>query len=171
MFNRLLAYPTTLVIVANLICAAPLALAQTSSEAPSRKQLEVGSLVGPLTPTANLLGKLQLTSAFEKDLRGQATEVEKAPANTHSTFCWVAPNLYHQPLYFEQPYLERFGVGPHRALQPWSTGMAFYGRIPLLPISLLKHPPTSRDYTLGYRRPGDCVTDVPLVTGYNSPMR
>lgn len=170
MFNSVRACRTTSMIVVCVICVAPNVLAQTA-EAPSKKQLEVASLIGPLPPSRALFGKMQLTSAFEEDLQNQATEVENGPAKTHSTFCWVAPNFYHQPLYFEQPYLERFGAGPHRALQPWSAGLAFYSRIPLLPVSLLKHPPDSRDYTLGYRRPGDCVTDVPLVTGYQNPLR
>ncbi len=136
----------------------------------SRNRLEVASLIGPLQPTSELFGKMQLESEFDRSLAsGYASpDIAECPSNT---FCWTAPNLYHQPLYFEQPYMERFGVGPHRAVQPWSSGLAFYGRIPLLPLSLLNHPPQSRDYTLGYRRPGDSVTRVPLRTKYSALIR
>lgn len=141
------------------------------------KQLKVDSLIGPMPAAPTLLGKLNLSSAYDESL--QADQVRSDEANSHEanndeaiagidgppfgdggyltaqTFCWTAPNFYHQPLYFEQPNLERFGVGPRRVLQPWSSALAFYGRLPLLPAAMLKNPPRSREYTLGYPRPGE----------------
>lgn len=141
-----------------------------------RKQLDVDTLTGPLTSAPTLFGKMQLSSAFDRSFQqseagSDASSIDmRLEPGTESVqvakpFCWVAPSFYHQPLYFEQPYLERFGAGPRRALQPWSAGLAFYSRVPLLPMAMFKAPPKSRDYTLGYRRPGDCVSDVPLLTG------
>lgn len=130
----------------------------------ARKTLDTVALTGPMQSAPALFGNLKLESAFDRSLASPGTTtIEEGPAVCSSTFCWAAPNFYHQPLLFEQPYLERFGAGAHPALQPFTAGLNFYGRIPFLPYSLLKHPTTSRDYTLGYRRPGDCVTNLPLI--------
>lgn len=68
---------------------------------------------------------------------------------------WVAPNIYYQPLYFEDVPLERYGQ------QHWGhpmdlarTGILFYGGVLALPYNLLKESPHSCDTPLGFARPG-----------------
>lgn len=85
-------------------------------------------------------------------------EGEKFPARefagTH--FTWTASNLCHNPLYFEQPGLERYGhtIGP---LQPVLSGAQFLVTIPALPMLMAIDPPNECEYALGFYRPGSCA--------------
>jgi len=69
---------------------------------------------------------------------------------------WTASNLCHNPLYFEQPSLERYGhtIGP---LQPVLSGAQFLVTIPYLPMLAAIDPPNECQYALGYYRPGSCA--------------
>jgi len=69
---------------------------------------------------------------------------------------WTASNLCHNPLYFEQPSLERYGhtIGP---LQPVLSGAQFLVTIPYLPMLAAIDPPNECQYSLGYYRPGSCA--------------
>lgn len=75
-------------------------------------------------------------------------------AGTNMT--WTASNLCHNPLYFEQPSLERYGhtIGP---LQPVLSGAQFLATIPYLPMLAAIDPPNECQYSLGYYRPGSCA--------------
>ncbi|MDB4638180.1 hypothetical protein OAF24_04700 [bacterium] len=55
-------------------------------------------------------------------------------------FTPVSPFCY-PPLYFEEPYLERYGDGYCDPLQTLISGAHFYARIPMLSINLIKRPP------------------------------
>lgn len=69
---------------------------------------------------------------------------------------WTASNLCHNPLYFEQPALERYGhtIGP---LQPVLSGAQFLATIPAMPLLMAIDPPNECQYALGYYRPGSCA--------------
>ncbi|MDO4569723.1 MAG: hypothetical protein Q4D38_05020 [Planctomycetia bacterium] len=69
---------------------------------------------------------------------------------------WTASNLCHNPLYFEQPALERYGhtIGP---LQPVLSGAQFLITIPALPYLMAMDPVNECQYPLGYYRPGSCA--------------
>lgn len=74
-------------------------------------------------------------------------------------YLWDAPALRHQPLYFEEVNLERYGyrwplVG---AAQPVCSALHFYGTLPLLPYKMWSEPYNERIYTLGHYRPGSPV--------------
>jgi len=73
-----------------------------------------------------------------------------------TNFTWTASNLCHNPLYFEQPALERYGhtIGP---LQPVVSGVGFLATIPALPWLMAIDPPNECQYALGYYRPGSCA--------------
>ncbi|QDT97381.1 hypothetical protein [Gimesia aquarii] len=68
---------------------------------------------------------------------------------------WEAPGLVYNPLYFEEPYLERYGYN-YGALQPFISAGRFFGRIPALPYMIGAYPIHECRYPLGYARPGDC---------------
>ncbi|MEQ8838057.1 MAG: hypothetical protein RID07_14725, partial [Lacipirellulaceae bacterium] len=71
---------------------------------------------------------------------------------------WAAPQFHHQPLYFEQPMLERHGHYVHgNCVHSVLSAAHFFGSIPLLPYKIGAHPPLSCDYTLGHWRPGNCT--------------
>lgn len=85
-------------------------------------------------------------------------EGENFPAREFAgtNFTWTASNLCHNPLYFEQPGLERYGhtIGP---LQPVLSGAQFLVTIPALPMLMAIDPPNECVYALGYYRPGSCA--------------
>ena len=74
-----------------------------------------------------------------------------------STVQWKASGACHNPLYFEQVQLERYGheVGP--VLQPLISSTHFFLTIPLLPYKMGINPPNECQYALGYHRPGNCA--------------
>jgi len=72
-------------------------------------------------------------------------------------YTWSAPDFFHHPLYFEQVNLERYGQGPHHAIQPLYSAAHFFATIPVLPYHVATAPPSERVYTLGHHRPGNCA--------------
>jgi hypothetical protein len=74
------------------------------------------------------------------------------------SYSWEAPQLKYNPLYFEDPQLERYGneVG---ILQPFLSGARFYATIPTLPYQMMSEGNSvcHTVYDFGYGRPGDCV--------------
>jgi hypothetical protein len=67
---------------------------------------------------------------------------------------WVAPELRHRTLYFEDVALERFGVSWGPCLQPIVSGWRFVADIYRAPTLQYYQPPCAVQYTLGYPRPG-----------------
>ncbi|MDX1963450.1 MAG: hypothetical protein SFX18_09875 [Pirellulales bacterium] len=107
-----------------------------------------------LTPSAGTLPRdpasAKFASAGEVDTRWQ-TDRQWLPW----TYAWQAPVFAHQPTYFEEPNLERYG---HTAgcWQPLLSGAHFFGTIPLLPYKMSLDHPHECIYTLGHGRPGNC---------------
>jgi len=84
------------------------------------------------------------------------------------TYQWDATCFCHQPLYFEEINLERYGYQcgdkwccttcgqEFCCLQPAASAAHFFGTIPALPYCLIAEPPCECVYTLGHYRPGSC---------------
>ena len=70
---------------------------------------------------------------------------------------WQAASLCHQPLYFEEVNIERYGYSRHPLLQPVVSGAHFFATVPVLPYKMTVEPPRRSVYTLGYYRPGSRV--------------
>lgn len=92
---------------------------------------------------------------------------------------WVSAALCHQPLYFQDAPLERYGhnteqffgrfaqflsypvddpsqsVQRNQLTQPFFSMGLFALQIGLLPYNVLMDPPWEAEYDLGYYRPGD----------------
>lgn len=70
---------------------------------------------------------------------------------------WMASNLTHDPLYFEDVSLERYGHQYPECVQPFVSlskfGVQFIG----LPYQMALNPVDCEQYPLGYYRPGDCA--------------
>ncbi len=122
--------------------------------------LQTDSMIGPLKGADSLFGRLEL----EDDLRNYAAPISTAPradefevAWMPAAYTWISPAFYHKPLYFEQPNLERYGVGCARIVQPILSPIHFFGSIPLVPYKTLTHHPREKVFTLGQGRPGNCV--------------
>ena len=84
-------------------------------------------------------------------------------------FCyrWDATCFCHQPLYFEEINLERYGYqcgdrcccctcGRECCLQPAASAAHFFGTVLVLPYCMAVDCPGDCVYTLGHYRPGDC---------------
>ncbi|MEK6235050.1 MAG: hypothetical protein N2C14_10080, partial [Planctomycetales bacterium] len=92
--------------------------------------------------------------AILEQLEQPEVQLNLARSWAMTRYQWVAPGLGHNPLYFEDVPLERYGQTFCPALQPIVSGAKFWGTVPMLPyIMTLKHP-TEHVYTLGYHRPG-----------------
>jgi len=100
---------------------------------------------------------------FEQELR-RVGRAPGEPDNTvsprnfaHVHFCWEPTNLYHNPIYFEDVPLERYGHTRHYLIQPFFSGAKFAAQFFGLPYQLTIYPLCSRQYSLGYYRPGECA--------------
>lgn len=69
-------------------------------------------------------------------------------------FTWAASELAHQPLYFDDVPLERYGQTIKPAIQPVLSGVRFFGVLPIMPYKLILDRPFDCVSTLGYYRPG-----------------
>lgn len=127
--------------------------------------LNTASMIGPLQNAEALFSRLDITDG----LLGVAAPARSGPRAddedflwSPASYTWVSPDFYHFPLYFEQPNLERYGIGRARVVQPLLSSVHFFGSIPLVPYKTLTHHPRERVHTLGQGRPGNCV---PLQRG------
>lgn len=73
------------------------------------------------------------------------------------SYYWLAPSLFHRPLYFEQPNAERYGHYLHGdCVQSAVSAAHFFGSVAILPYKMGASPHQACDYTLGRYRPGSC---------------
>ena len=72
-------------------------------------------------------------------------------------FHWVASNLAHQPLYWDDQPLERYGQSVSPVLQPVLSGVHFFATFPVIPYKIGIDGMYDRVYTLGYYRVGNCA--------------
>lgn len=75
-------------------------------------------------------------------------------AKTHKVFAWTAPNIRHQPLYFEDASLERYGQTKGIVKQPFVSAFEFARDAALLPLNASIDCPYACDTPLGFSRPG-----------------
>ncbi len=75
-------------------------------------------------------------------------------------FYWAAFGLVHNPLYFEDVPLERYGTGYSPVVQPVVSAAKFCGNVAILPYRIGLDSPHQLDYTLGYYRPGSWAPSV-----------
>lgn len=74
-----------------------------------------------------------------------------------SLFVWEASNISYNPLYFEDPALERYGHTYCDLLQPFVSARRFAVQLVGLPYQMAIDPIHKRVYPLGWYRPGDCA--------------
>lgn len=72
-----------------------------------------------------------------------------------SVFAWKASNVSHNPLYFEDPQLERYGHTYGDCIQPFVSLGRFGVQVVGLPYQMALDPPCKEVYPLGYYRPGE----------------
>jgi hypothetical protein len=84
-------------------------------------------------------------------------EAFRRAINYRCTFYWVASNMAHQPLYWDDQPLERYGQSVLPLAQPVLSGVHFFATFPLIPYQIGLDHLYDPIYTLGYYRPGDCA--------------
>ncbi len=74
-----------------------------------------------------------------------------------TTFAWTAASTCHNPLYFEEEQLERYGHSWGNVKQTAVSAIQFFSTVPLLPYYMGVYPPNECIYDLGQYRPGSCA--------------
>jgi len=74
-----------------------------------------------------------------------------------TTFAWTAASTCHNPLYFEEEQLERYGHSWGPVKQTAISAVQFFATAPLLPYYMGVYPPNECIYDLGQYRPGSCA--------------
>jgi hypothetical protein len=77
-----------------------------------------------------------------------------------SVFYWVPTNMAHQPAYWDEIPLERYGQSVCPIAQPFLSGAHFFTVFPLIPYKIGIDGTHELVYTLGYYRIGDCAPPV-----------
>lgn len=72
-------------------------------------------------------------------------------------FHWEPTNFAHQPLYFDDVPLERYGQSVCPAIQPWISGARFVLTFPVIPYKMGYQHTHDCVSVLGYHRPGNCA--------------
>lgn len=70
---------------------------------------------------------------------------------------WRASDQWFNPLYFEDPALERYGHVHHPLVQPFASVGRFGVQLVGLPYQMTIDPVCKKMYNLGYYRPGECT--------------
>lgn len=73
----------------------------------------------------------------------------------HVDYPWLASDLYHRPLYFEDVDFERYGHTHHALVQPFVSLGKFGLQCVGLPYQMALQPVWQRQYALGWYRPGE----------------
>lgn len=93
--------------------------------------------------------KFMESTVVRNSLDGEGAATSWSP----QSFAWTTPGLYHNPLYFEEVNLERYGHG-YRFAQPAASTAHFFGNLAVLPYQMGAYPRYEPIYTLGHHRPG-----------------
>jgi len=74
----------------------------------------------------------------------------------HLEYYWAASNFYHNPLYFENPALERYGhLHFNDCVEPAYSMARFGAQLVGLPYQMALDAAWRHQYSLGWYRPGD----------------
>ena len=73
------------------------------------------------------------------------------------TFAWTAASTCHNPVYFEDEQLERYGHSWGPVKQTAVSAIQFFATVPLVPYYMGVYPPNECIYDLGQYRPGSCA--------------
>ncbi|MEZ6138218.1 MAG: hypothetical protein R3C53_25315 [Pirellulaceae bacterium] len=128
-------------------------LVSTDTEKSAKAQrYSTATMIAPLTDASFLFAKLNIEGDYR---HAPALPVSQERGWMGTNYAWVTPTFYHHPLYFEQVNMERYGNSPKHPV--FFSAAHFYTSILVMPYKLLAQHPCEKVYTLGHRRPGDCV--------------
>ena len=125
---------------------------EASSATSSRLKTDIRSIQPSLSYALKDIPPEQLPEDFATGLNAGEYVARKV---TPTVLQWAPTNFYHYPLYFEDPALERYGHTYSPMVQPFVSTARFAGQLFGLPYQMAIHPVNSRQYSLGYYRPGE----------------
>ncbi|MEY3174748.1 MAG: hypothetical protein RLZZ436_2662 [Planctomycetota bacterium] len=126
--------------------------ADEQSESSRRLKTDIRTIKPSLSYALRDIDATQLPSDYDNRLdKGEYVARKMSPA----VLQWAPTNFYHYPLYFEDPALERYGHAWHPVVQPFVSTGRFAGQLVGLPYQMVINPVHSRQYALGYYRPGE----------------
>ena len=102
--------------------------------------------------TYNRVNLLDYNRSFQA---GYLAPQQRSPDAQVTFKTWRSPDMVHNPLYFEEANLERYGNTRGR-LQPFYSGLHFFSAVATLPYKKGVRPPRDCEFSLGHYRPGDC---------------
>ncbi|MCA9175615.1 MAG: hypothetical protein KDB14_14120 [Planctomycetales bacterium] len=161
--NRPSSFPRTIVSVPSVVVgwiAVFVASGQAAAQQPTKPSASVffqpvtRIAVGARTELPVPRDRSEEVFGESLDDRGGARAVDEAHVH------WVAPNLHHNTLYFDEPMLERHGVTVAPLLQPALSTAHFFGAALTLPYRIGVDRPGELFYTHGYGRPGSAAPCV-----------
>lgn len=133
----------------------PANVSQSEPARPFKEGFASEKYIGPLASSESLFKNLNIINPYQS-IGGIRLEDVKLDEDS-TAYTWASPAFAHRPLYFEQPNLERYGLGHCRLIQPWTSGIHFYGSVLLMPLKVCIQHPRESVCTLGHWRPGDHI--------------
>lgn len=131
----------------------------------SRLKTDIRMIQPSLSYALKEIDPQQLPQDFNDKLtRGEYVARQPSP----TVLQWAPTNFYHYPLYFEDPALERYGHTYSPLVQPFASTGKFAVQLVGLPYQMALHPVTSRQYALGYYRPGETAPKKLYQIPYNT---
>lgn len=133
--------------------AVPIAAVRDEQPETSRRlKTDIRTIKPSLSYALRDIDASQLPTDYDSRLdKGEYVARKSSPA----VLQWAPTNFYHYPLYFEDPSLERYGHTYHPIVQPFVSTGRFAGQLVGLPYQMVLNPVHSRQYSLGYYRPGE----------------
>ncbi len=116
-------------------------------------QKSVGEVFVSARPPRGQLPEDRSQAIFTSPESGFAAGSRVMPG-ANGVFSWAPAELAHQPLYFDDPMLERNGQSICPAVQPVISAARFWGAFPVMPVKILVQRPFSPVYSFGGPRPG-----------------
>jgi hypothetical protein len=97
---------------------------------------------------------------------GEAQYVQRS--YSPALYTWEASNICYNPLYFQDPALERYGHTYPFFLQPVASIGRFAVQFVGLPYQMTIDQPRSAVFPLGYYRPGECAPKLCYQIPWNT---
>lgn len=132
----------------------------SSGEDPRNRMKETCPPVSSLKPISQITNDI---AAPEGEFPNECTLGDEPFAGRNFQpicYSWAAPGLAINPLYFEEPALERYGHSACPIFQPVISAGHFVLTVPAMPWLMAIDPPNECQYVLGYYRPGECAPYV-----------
>lgn len=137
---------------------------EEQSRAVSRLQRRITDIQPTLSYAMRGIDEAQLPKDFYQQVE---SEEMVAQAGSPAVLHWAPTNFAHNPLYFEDPALERYGHTYHPLIQPFASTGRFATQLVGLPWQMTLHPIHAREYSLGWYRPGECAPKLRYQIPFN----